>query len=74
MLQHQQIGSTVDACCSFCGKQHHQVKHLTAGLGGVYICNECIDLCRNILVERGTIDLFGTESPFFLLRRKMPLH
>lgn len=66
MLQHYQLEGVVDVCCSFCGKQYHQVKHLTAGPGGVSICNECVDLCRNILVERGTIDLFGAESPFFL--------
>ena len=34
--------------CSFCGKSHSEVKKLIAG-PGVYICNECIDLCSNIL-------------------------
>ena len=66
MVQHQQSTNIVDACCSFCGKQHYQVERLTAGPSGVYICNECVDLCQKILEERGTIDLFGTESPFFL--------
>jgi ATP-dependent Clp protease ATP-binding subunit ClpX len=34
--------------CSFCGKSHSEVKKLIAG-PGVYICNECIDVCANIL-------------------------
>jgi len=37
--------------CSFCGKVQDQVARLIAGPGGVYICNECIDLCSEILVE-----------------------
>jgi len=34
--------------CSFCGKSHSEVKKLIAG-PGVYICNECVDVCSNIL-------------------------
>ncbi len=34
--------------CSFCGKSHSEVKKLIAG-PGVYICNECIDVCASIL-------------------------
>src|SRR5699024_7822739 len=36
--------------CSFCGKTQDQVKKIIAG-PGVYICNECIDLCKDILDE-----------------------
>lgn len=36
--------------CSFCGKSQNQVKKLIAG-PGVYICNECIDLCNEIIDE-----------------------
>ncbi len=36
--------------CSFCGKTHHQVVKLIAG-PGVYICNECIDLCNQIVED-----------------------
>jgi alkylhydroperoxidase/carboxymuconolactone decarboxylase family protein YurZ len=35
--------------CSFCGKSQVQVQRLIAGPGGVYICNECINLCREII-------------------------
>ena len=36
--------------CSFCGKSQKQVKKLIAG-PGVYICDECIDLCNDIIAE-----------------------
>ncbi|MFC6348313.1 ATP-dependent Clp protease ATP-binding subunit ClpX [Vagococcus carniphilus] len=36
--------------CSFCGKSQDEVKKLVAG-PGVYICNECIDLCKEIIDE-----------------------
>jgi len=37
--------------CSFCGKSQQMVKKLIAGPGGVYICNECIDLSASIVDE-----------------------
>ena len=40
------------ARCSFCGKTQQQVGKLIAG-PGVYICNECIDLCNDIIEEEG---------------------
>src|SRR3979490_1777313 len=39
--------------CSFCGKSQRQVKKLIAG-PGVYICDECIDLCNEIIDEEIT--------------------
>src|SRR5690606_24989912 len=36
--------------CSFCGKNQDQVRRLVAG-PGVYICDECIDLCQEIIDE-----------------------
>ena len=36
--------------CSFCGKKQSQVKKLIAG-PNIYICNECVDLCNDILAE-----------------------
>lgn len=36
--------------CSFCNKSQHEVRKLIAG-PSVYICDECIDLCKNIIVE-----------------------
>ena len=46
--------------CSFCGKSQKQVKKLIAG-PGVYICNECIDLCNEIIEE----ELADTEEVSF---------
>lgn len=37
--------------CSFCGKTQEQVKKLIAGSNNVYICDECVDLCAEILEE-----------------------
>src|SRR5437660_10145570 len=36
--------------CSFCGKGQEQVRKLVAG-PGVYICDQCIDLCQEVLEE-----------------------
>ncbi len=41
--------------CSFCGKSQEEVKKLIAG-PNVYICNECVILCKDILVEDDKID------------------
>ncbi len=46
--------------CSFCGKSQKQVKKLIAG-PGVYICDECIDLCNEIIEEELSE---GTELTF----------
>lgn len=37
--------------CSFCAKSQDQVKKLIAG-GAVYICDECVELCREILAPK----------------------
>lgn len=44
--------------CSFCGKTQDQVRKLIAGSNNVYICDECIDLCGEILEE----ELEGQEE------------
>jgi ATP-dependent Clp protease ATP-binding subunit ClpX len=35
--------------CSFCGRSESQIRRLITGPEGAYICNECVDLCREIL-------------------------
>ena len=54
--------------CSFCGKSQNEVKKLIAGRG-VYICNECIDVCINIVAdemhkeeEKGTVSGSFSEN------------
>lgn len=48
MYESTGAGETVR--CSFCGKTQEEVKKVVAG-PGVYICNECIDLCKEIIDE-----------------------
>jgi ATP-dependent Clp protease ATP-binding subunit ClpX len=50
--------------CSFCGKSQKQVKKLIAG-PGVYICDECIDLCNEIIEEElnDSVDMPFEELP-----------
>jgi ATP-dependent Clp protease ATP-binding subunit ClpX len=56
------MGKPTDAneqlLCSFCGKSQRQVKKLIAG-PGVYICDECIDLCNEIIDEELTAPPVG---------------
>jgi len=44
--------------CSFCGKSQEQVNKLIAGPNGAYICDECIEICNEILEE----DMFRGED------------
>ncbi|MDO9065677.1 MAG: AAA family ATPase, partial [Chloroflexota bacterium] len=37
--------------CSFCGKSQDEVRRLIAGPGEIYICNECVDLCQQVIVQ-----------------------
>lgn len=50
--------------CSFCGKSQKEVKKLIAG-DGVYICDECVSLCNEILEEEKISNIAGlkTELP-----------
>ncbi|MCI4411654.1 MAG: ATP-dependent protease ATP-binding subunit ClpX [Thiotrichales bacterium] len=62
-----------DFNCSFCGKSQHEVKKLIAG-PSVFICNECVDLCNEILAEEfGTAEATGAlESQFSLTNLPTP--
>jgi ATP-dependent Clp protease ATP-binding subunit ClpX len=42
--------SSATLTCSFCGKHQRRVDKLIAG-PGVYICNECVDLCVQIIAQ-----------------------
>lgn len=48
--------------CSFCGKGQDEVKKLIAG-PTVYICNECIELCNEIIADELYVDASGTTLP-----------
>jgi ATP-dependent Clp protease ATP-binding subunit ClpX len=47
--------------CSFCGKSQHEVKKLIAG-PSVFICDECIDLCNDIIRDESTGEPAGASS------------
>ena len=59
-------------CCSFCGKTSDQVRRLLSGPNGVYICDECIELCSEILEEEldGVSDYYDTSNDINLLKPK----
>jgi len=44
-------GSRMQYRCSFCGKSQDEVQRLIAGPGAVYICDECVSLCQEIITE-----------------------
>ena len=57
--------------CSFCGKSAKQVHKLIAGLNNTYICDECVDLCQEILDEEtGSDDSSADTSDIRLLKPK----
>jgi ATP-dependent Clp protease ATP-binding subunit ClpX len=48
--------------CSFCGKSQNEVKKLIAG-PTVYICNECIDICNEIINDDEQVEVAGAGKP-----------
>ncbi|MEP7147780.1 MAG: ATP-dependent Clp protease ATP-binding subunit ClpX [Acidobacteriota bacterium] len=48
-------------CCSFCGKSQNDVKKLIAG-PGVYVCNECIDICNEIINDDEQTETTATRT------------
>ena len=48
-------------CCSFCGKSQNDVKKLIAG-PGVYVCNECIDICNEIINDDERAETSSTRT------------
>lgn len=51
MTEKNKEGSGKLLYCTFCGKSQHEVKKLISGPENVYICDECIDLCNDIIRE-----------------------
>ncbi|HXG35583.1 MAG TPA: ATP-dependent Clp protease ATP-binding subunit ClpX [Dehalococcoidia bacterium] len=61
-------GNRVQYYCSFCGKSQDQVRRLISGPGAVYICDECVELCREIIQE----DNVAADVPNAPLQRIPP--
>lgn len=57
--------------CSFCGKSQHEVKKLIAG-PSVFVCNECVDLCNDIIKEEEQAS--GTHGEQLSLRKPHEIH
>ena len=51
----QSRGDAPEYQCSFCGKNQDQVERLIAGPGAVYICDECVELCRELIDEEASV-------------------
>ena len=47
--------------CSFCGKSQHDVRKLIAG-PSVFICDECVDLCEDIIREEAIEDISKSDE------------
>lgn len=52
--------------CSFCGKSASEVQKIVAGPNGIYICNECVDLAKNIIDEELAVDKGETMTTLSL--------
>lgn len=50
--------------CSFCNKTQSQVRKLIAGPNGTYICDECVDVCAEIIEEEMEFENGGDWNPF----------
>ncbi|MGE3171216.1 MAG: ATP-dependent Clp protease ATP-binding subunit ClpX [Planctomycetota bacterium] len=68
-------GKTVERC-TFCEKSRHHVQSLISGPPGIYICNECIEICNTILKEEDRKQRSGPGSSTFVkdlvLKDKVP--
>ena len=64
------MNNTTIPKCSFCQQNHEQVERLIAGPEGIYICNECVKRCLNLLSEEKPIEASITETEINLLPPK----
>lgn len=58
--------------CSFCGKTQDQVRKLIAGPGGAYICDECVDICAEIIEEEFEDEPAGQPKADFEINLQKP--
>jgi len=61
MADKKGVSSEKTLYCSFCGKSQHEVKKLIAG-PSVFICDECIDLCNEIIRDELPVDELAREG------------
>ncbi len=58
-----------DMRCSFCGKNRSQVSKLIQGTGGIYICDECVDACAEIISEAENVEQDEAKGTNLPIRR-----
>ena len=69
------MSTTQDYLCSFCSKPQAQVKRLIAGPDRVFICDECVELCQQIISEETIEDVEDLDNPIHLkLNRTYPAY
>lgn len=47
-----EVSSSKTLYCSFCFKSQHHVKRLISGPASIFICDECVDLCNDVVADR----------------------
>ena len=57
--------------CSFCGKSQDQVHKMVAGPSGIYICDECVEICNDIVTEE--LEEYDSETADFDINLLKPL-
>ena len=57
--------------CSFCGKTQEQVRKMVAGPSGIYICDECVEICNDIVTEE--LDEFDYDASDFDFKLLKPI-
>ncbi|MCR5468944.1 MAG: ATP-dependent Clp protease ATP-binding subunit ClpX [Lachnospiraceae bacterium] len=62
MAGKRQDGDSSNVRCSFCGRKHSQVNKLIAGQNGAYICDECIDICADLIDDEFGYDDSKSEN------------
>ena len=51
--------------CTFCAKSQHDVRQLIAGPGTVFICDECVEICADIVREKREREAKAASLPLF---------
>ena len=63
-------GNIKKLCCSFCGKSEEHVRKLIAGPNDAYICDECVDVCAEILDEEIGMEMEKEDFHINLMKPK----
>ena len=62
MPTYRDPGNPGEVRCAFCGKTRSQVRKLVQGINGIFICDECIDACEDIIHDSDALEYGDVES------------